>query len=181
ADLDSPIGKILHDRRQQSHAILVRQHRGGSIAYGGDRRIGGPEVDPDRETMVVRAVTLPRFSNAQQRHQASSSACASSMSKSSLSTYISCCTVRAAAQLSPSASNCAASCCSRSAVRRRTNSPSCCNPVALRAARASLKVSRQSICSSRNSCDIRAPPSSTSTPRRPNKCCALRRGLFKVR
>ena len=70
ADLDAVVGMEANDRRQQRASLGVVDHDRDAVAHGRDQRVGGAEVDADREPMPVRFGGLPGLGDLQQRHQA---------------------------------------------------------------------------------------------------------------
>ena len=70
AHLDAAAGQVAHDRRQQRAALRVGQHRRDAAAHRRDQRVGGAQVDADREPLLVRLGRLARLGDLQQRHQA---------------------------------------------------------------------------------------------------------------
>ena len=59
---------IVHDRRQQMPTLLVRQRVGNPAAHRGHERVGGTEVDTNREPVLVRRSGLAGFADLQQCH-----------------------------------------------------------------------------------------------------------------
>ncbi len=58
---------VTDDRGQQRMAVLVRQHDGNAISHGRHERIGGAEIDADRE-LGLAARRLVGLGNLQQGH-----------------------------------------------------------------------------------------------------------------
>ena len=79
-DHDATVGQVAHDRGQHCPAVGIVEADTDAVADGGDQRIGGSEVDADRQPMLVRFGRHAGFGKLQQCHQDSSAARASSIS-----------------------------------------------------------------------------------------------------
>ena len=62
-------GAVMHDRRQQLPALLVRQRIGHARAADGHQRVGSSQIDTDGIPALVRIRTHARLGNLQQRHR----------------------------------------------------------------------------------------------------------------
>ena len=62
-------GTVMHDRRQQLPALLVRQRIGHARAADGHQRVGSSQIDTDGIPALVRIRTHARLGNLQQRHR----------------------------------------------------------------------------------------------------------------
>ena len=62
-------GAVMHDRRQQLPALLVRQRVGHARAADGHQRVGSSQIDTDGIPALVRIRTHARLGNLQQRHR----------------------------------------------------------------------------------------------------------------
>ena len=63
------VGAVMHDRRQQLPALLVRQRIGHARTADGHQRVGGSQIDTDGIPALVRIRTHARLGNLQQRHR----------------------------------------------------------------------------------------------------------------
>jgi cysteine desulfurase len=69
ADVSIPVRQIAHHRRQQRASLFVGQHFGNAVAHGGDQRIGGTQINPYRQPMLMRCGGHARFGNLKKRHR----------------------------------------------------------------------------------------------------------------
>ena len=65
ADLAPAIGQVTHDRRQDDPALLIGQAFGRAAAHRGNQRMGGAQVDADRQPALMRVRGLTGFGNLQ--------------------------------------------------------------------------------------------------------------------
>src|SRR5262249_6952363 len=84
AHLHAAILAEAHHRGEEWPAERVGQHRRRGAAHRGDQRVGGAEVDADREPLLVRRRRHAGFGDLKQRHYSISSY-ATSISPSSRS------------------------------------------------------------------------------------------------
>jgi hypothetical protein len=61
ADVGVAVGQIAHDRRQQWTAVFIAQYFRDAAADRGHERVGGAQVDTDRQPVLVRGRGHARF------------------------------------------------------------------------------------------------------------------------
>ena len=68
ADLRAAIGQVANHRGQQRPPLFIGQHFRHAMPDSCDQRIGGAQIDPHREAMLVRGGRHAGFGDLQQRH-----------------------------------------------------------------------------------------------------------------
>ncbi len=68
ADFGIEIVPVVHNRRQQVPALLIRQGVGNTATHRGNERVGRAEVNTDGEPVFMRRGGLAGFADLQQCH-----------------------------------------------------------------------------------------------------------------